>query len=40
VDKSLRVDPKNRLVPFDYGNFAIIWDSQSGIKPPASLADP
>jgi thiamine transport system substrate-binding protein len=39
VDKSLRIDPKNRLVPFDYGNFAIIWDSQSGIKPPASLAD-
>ena len=39
VDKSLYVDPKNRLVPFDYGNFAIIWDSQSGIIPPKSLAD-
>ena len=39
VKKELKVDPRNRLQPFDYGNFAIIWDSQSGIRPPESLAD-
>lgn len=39
VASSSIVDDKNRLVPFDYGAFALIWDSQSGIKPPASLED-
>ena len=39
VNKSLQIDAKNRLVPYDYGTFAIIWDSQSGIRPPSSLSD-
>ena len=39
VDGKLLVDGKNRLVPYDYGNFAFIWDSESKIAPPASLED-
>lgn len=39
VDKNLIVDAKARLVPYDYGNFAFIWDSKSSIKPPESLED-
>lgn len=39
VADNLFVDEKNRLVPYDYGNFAFIWDSQSGTTPPASLED-
>ncbi|HWR10978.1 MAG TPA: thiamine ABC transporter substrate-binding protein [Rectinemataceae bacterium] len=37
LDAKLLVDEKNRLLPYDYGNFAIIWDSESGITPPSSL---
>jgi thiamine transport system substrate-binding protein len=29
----------NLLTPYDYGVFTIIWDSESGIQPPKSLAD-
>ena len=39
VDKKLIVDEKSRLVPYDYGDFAFIWDSESKIAPPASLED-
>jgi len=39
IDSKLLLDEKNRLIPYDYGNFAIIWDSESGITPPASLED-
>jgi len=39
IQKNLLIDPSNRLIPFDYGQFAFIWDSQSGIEPPASLED-
>lgn len=39
VQKNLAVDPTKRLIPFDYGQFAFIWDSQSGIEAPASLED-
>ena len=39
IDSKLLVDNKNRLIPYDYGNFAFIWDSQSKIAPPASLED-
>ncbi|MCE5256789.1 MAG: thiamine ABC transporter substrate-binding protein [Spirochaetaceae bacterium] len=39
IDKSLIVDPTGRLVPYDYGNFAFIWDSNSDTKPPESLED-
>ncbi len=39
IQKNLLIDPSNRLIPFDYGQFAFIWDSQSGIEPPTSLED-
>ncbi len=39
IQKNLLIDPSNRLIPFDYGQFAFIWDSWSGIEPPTSLAD-
>lgn len=39
LDAKLMVDAQNRLVPYDYGNFAFIWDSNSKIAPPASLED-
>jgi thiamine transport system substrate-binding protein len=35
----LRFDTTNRLTPFDYGHFAIIWDSQKLANPPKSLED-
>ncbi len=35
----LRFDPSGRLTPFDYGQFAIIWDSKKLANPPASLED-
>jgi thiamine transport system substrate-binding protein len=35
----LRLDPSKRLTPFDYGHFAIIWDSKRLALPPASLED-
>jgi len=35
----LLLDSRNRLLPFDYGNFAFIWDSQSKIPAPQSLED-
>ncbi|MDP2791940.1 MAG: thiamine ABC transporter substrate-binding protein [Rectinemataceae bacterium] len=37
IKPELLVDEKNRLLPFDYGNFTFIWDSESGILPPESL---
>jgi thiamine transport system substrate-binding protein len=39
IPASLRLDPTSRLVPFDYGNFAIVWDSAKLANPPASLED-
>jgi thiamine transport system substrate-binding protein len=33
------LDPAGALTPFDYGHFAIIWDSAKLAKPPASLED-
>lgn len=39
VDAKLLLDEKNRLVPYDFGDFAIIWDSESGLEPPSSLED-
>lgn len=39
VDRKLIVDEKNRLVPYDYGDFAFIWDSESSTVPPRSLED-
>ncbi len=39
LPSELRIDPKNRLQPYDYGHFAFIWDSEKLKNPPASLAD-
>jgi thiamine transport system substrate-binding protein len=39
IASTWKVDEKNRLVPFDYGNFALIWDSESDIPPPKSLEE-
>jgi thiamine transport system substrate-binding protein len=35
----IMVDPKDRLLPYDFGQFAIIWDKRSRTPPPASLED-
>ncbi|MFC2821875.1 MAG: thiamine ABC transporter substrate binding subunit [Spirochaetales bacterium] len=37
IDQSLRFDKENRLIPYDYGTFAFVYDSESGINPPQSL---
>jgi len=39
IPASLKLDPSNRLIPYDYGNFAIVWDSAKLPTPPASLED-
>lgn len=39
IPDNLEFDPQHRLLPFDYGAFAFVWDSESGITPPSSLAD-
>ncbi len=35
----LKFDSSNRLLPFDYGAFAFVYDSESGIEAPKSLMD-
>ncbi len=39
LDSKLLIDASSRLVPYDYGDFAIIWDSESGVRAPTSLED-
>lgn len=39
IPSDLRVDPKARLVPYDYGYFAVMWDSAKLADAPASLED-
>ncbi len=39
VPADLRLDGSWRLTPFDWGAFAIIWDSEKLAVPPASLDD-
>ena len=39
VDDSLEFDTQHRLIPFDYGVFAFVWDSESDVPAPASLDD-
>jgi thiamine transport system substrate-binding protein len=39
VPADLRLDPKARLVSYDYGYYSIIWDSVKLPSPPASLED-
>lgn len=35
----LVLDPEYRLIPYDYGHFAIVYDSEKVSVPPASLED-
>ena len=39
IPEELRFDPENRLIPFDYGAFAFVWDSECGLDKPQSLSD-
>jgi len=39
IPAEIRLDKGNRLIPFDYGHFAIIWDSKTLPDPPSSLED-
>ncbi|MGL1891873.1 MAG: thiamine ABC transporter substrate-binding protein [Spirochaetaceae bacterium] len=39
LDKDLQFDKKNSLVPFDYGYFSIIYDTEALDNPPMSLED-
>ena len=39
IDDELEFDEEHRLLPFDYGTFAFVYDSESGIRKPTSLAD-
>ena len=39
VQKKLLFDPEYNVIPFDYGFFSIIYDSQKIKDPPASLED-
>lgn len=39
IPEELRFDKKNHLIPFDYGFFSIIYDSEVITTPPTSLED-
>lgn len=39
IPEELRFDSENRLIPFDYGVFAFVWDSECGLDKPESLSD-
>jgi thiamine transport system substrate-binding protein len=39
IPADLKLDPSKRLIPYDYGHFAIVWDSAKLAKPPMSLED-
>jgi thiamine transport system substrate-binding protein len=39
IPASLKLDPSARLIPYDYGDFAIVWDSAKLASPPMSLED-
>lgn len=39
IPKALRFDPSNRLLPYDSGFFAIVWDSGKLANPPKSLEE-
>lgn len=38
IDDELEFDPEHRLIPFDYGAFAFVYDTQSGLPKPESLS--
>ena len=39
IDDSIEFDAESRLLPYDYGYFAFVWDSESGIRKPESLSE-
>lgn len=39
IDDQLKFDKTNHLLPFDYGAFALVFDTNSNINPPKSLLD-
>ena len=39
IPEPLKLDPTKRLVPYDYGYFAIVWDSDKLSDPPTSLEE-
>ncbi len=39
IPEELLFDPEDRLLPFDYGAFAFVWDSECGLEKPQSLSD-
>jgi thiamine transport system substrate-binding protein len=39
IPADLKLDATKRLIPYDYGNFAIVWDSEKLKNPPTSLED-
>ena len=39
IDPKLVFDPQNRLIPFDYGTFAFVYDTQADIEIPTCLMD-
>ncbi len=39
IGKGLDFDPSHHLIPFDYGYFCLVWDSQKLANPPKSLDD-
>ena len=39
IPENLIFDSQHRLIPFDYGAFAFVFDSESGIRRPESLSD-
>jgi thiamine transport system substrate-binding protein len=39
IPESLKLDRSKRLIPYDWGNYAIVWDSAKLKNPPSSLED-
>ena len=39
IPDELEFDSEHRLIPFDYGAFAFVWDSECGLDRPESLSD-
>jgi thiamine transport system substrate-binding protein len=39
IPPELKLDPSKRLIPYDWGNYAIVWDSAKLKNPPSCLED-
>ena len=39
IDNRLLFDPQNRLIPYDYGSFAFVYDTEAKIELPTCLED-